>query len=157
MMSLVAAFIFSTGLLAQEKTEVSILVKKDGKVVKDTTYLFDDASEAKHAMKMMEIMSGDEPHMEHVKYNYTTAHSGSGHSKAMVFISEDGETTEITEFHGDSLVWVSEEDGAHAHGKKVIVMKSKDGSTFDILLDEDSEGGDVVKKKEVRVGVSSDE
>jgi len=156
-LSIAASLILSTGLLAQEQTEVSILVKKDGKVVKDTTYLFDDAAEAKHAMKMMEVMSGDEPHMEHVTYNYSTKHVGSGHSKAMVFISEDGETTEITEFHGDSLVWVSEEDGGHAHGKKVIVMKSEDGSTFDILLDEDSEGGDVVKKKEVRVMVSGDE
>jgi len=156
-LSIAASLFLSTGLLAQEQTEVSILVKKDGKVVKDTTYLFDDAAEAKHAMKMMEVMSGDEPHMEHVTYNYTTAHVGSGHSKAMVFISEDGEKTEIKEFHGDSLVWVSEEDGAHAHGKKVIVMKSADGSTFDILLDEDYEGGDVVKKKEIKVMVSGDE
>ena len=142
---------------------MSIKVTKDGKVVKDTTYQFDDASEAKHMMQMMEVMSGDEPHM---------AHAGSGHSKAMVFISEDGETTEITEYHGDSLVWVTEEesDGKHvkvmkykidegegAHGKKVIIMKSEDGTTFDILVDEDSEGGDVVKKKEVRVVVSGDE
>ena len=156
-LSIAASLILSTGLLAQEQTEVSILVKKDGKVVKDTTYLFDDAAEAKHAMKMMELLSGDEPHMEHVTYNYTTAHAGSGEAKTMVFISKDGEKTEIKEFHGDSLAWVSEEDGAHAHGKKVIVMKSEDGSTFDILLDEDSEGGVVVKKKEVRVVVSGDE
>ena len=136
---------------------MSIKVTKDGKMVKDTTYQFDDAAEAKNAMKMMELMSGEELHKEHVHYNYTTAHTGSGHSKTMVFISEDGETTEITEFSGDSLVWVSEEDGAHAHGKKVIVMKSEDGNTFDILIDEDMEGGDVVKKKKVKVVVSSDE
>jgi len=171
-LSIAASLFLSTGLLAQEQVEVSIKVTKDGKVVKDTTYQFDDASEAKHAMKMMEVMSGDEPHMEHVTYNYTTAHAGSGHSKAMVFISEDGETTEIKEFHGDSLVWVTEEEvdgdhvkvmkykineGDHAHGKKVIVMKSEDGNTFDILVDEDYEGGDIVKKKEVRVMVSGDE
>ena len=45
---------------------------------------------------------------------------------------------EITEFSGDSNVWVTEEDG-DTHGKKVIVMKSEDGNTFDILVDEDSE------------------
>ena len=171
-LSIAASLILSTGLLAQDQIEMSIKVKKDGKLVKDTTYLFDDADEAKHAMKMMEIVSGDEPHMEHVTYNYTTAHKGSGEAKTMVFISEDGETTEIKEFHGDSLVWVSEEEvdgehvkvmkykideGVHAHGKKVIVMKSDDGSTFDILVDKDYEGGDVVKKKEVKVVVSSDE
>ncbi len=171
-LSIAASLILSTGLLAQEQIEMSIKVKKDGKLVKDTTYLFDDADEAKHAMKMMEIVSGDEPHKEHVTYNYTTTHAGSNHSKAMVFISEDGETTEITEFSGDSAVWVTEEehDGKHvkvmkykideggdAHGKHVIVMKSDDGSTFDILVDEDYEGGDVKKKKEIKVVVSSDE
>ena len=136
-LSIAASLFLSTGLLAQEQIEMSIKVTKDGKVVKDTSYQFDDAAEAENAMKMMELMSGDELHKEHVTYNYTTAHSGHGEAKTMVFISEDGKTTEISEFHGDSLVWVSEEDGAHAQGKKVIVMKSKDGSTFDILLDED--------------------
>jgi len=171
-LSIAASLILSTGLLAQEQIEMSIKVKKDGKLVKDTTYLFDDADEAKHAMKMMEIVSGDELHKKHVTYNYTTTHSGSNHSKAMVFISEDGETTEITEFSGDSLVWVSEEehDGKHvkvmkykidgeddSHGEKVIVIKSADGNTFDILVEKDCEGGDVVKKKEIKVVVSGDE
>jgi hypothetical protein len=171
-LSIAASLILSTGLLAQDQIEMSIKVKKDGKLVKDTTYLFDDADEAKHAMKMMEIVSGDEPHMEHVTYNYTTAHTGSGEAKTMVFISKDGETTEITEFSGDSAVWVSEEEldgkhvkvmkykidkGDHAHGKKVIVIKSGDGNTFDILVDEDYEGGDVVKKKEIKVVVSGDD
>ncbi|MCK5691376.1 MAG: hypothetical protein KAI08_00965 [Bacteroidales bacterium] len=158
-LSIAASLILSTGLLAQDQIEMSIKVKKDGKLVKDTTYLFDDADEAKHAMKMMEIVSGDEPHKEHVTYNYTSAHSGSGETKTMVFISEDGETTEITEFSGDSAVWVTEEkhDGKHPHGKHVIVMKSDDGSTFDILVDEDYEGGDVVMKKEIKVVVSGHE
>ncbi len=158
-LSLAASLILSTGLLAQDQIEMSIKVKKDGKLVKDTTYLFDDADEAKHAMKMMELISGDEPHMKHVTYNYTTAHTGSGEAKTMVFISKDGETTEIKEFHGDSLVWVTEEevDGKHAHGKKVIVMKSEDGNTFDILVDEDDEGGDIEKKIKIKVVVSGDE
>ena len=156
-LGLAASLILSTGLLAQEQVDVSIKVKKDGKVIKDTTYQFDDASEAKHAIMMMEVLSGDEEHMENVHYNYTTAHSGSEHSKAMVFISEDGETTEIKEFHGDSLTWVSEGDSPHKHGKKVIVMKSDDGNTFDILVDEDSEEGDIVRTKEIKVMVSDDE
>jgi hypothetical protein len=137
-LSIAASLFLSTGLLAQEQIEMSIKVTKDGKVVKDTTYQFDDAAEAKNAMKMMELMSGDELHKEHVTYNYTTAHSGHGEAKTMVFISKDGETTEISELHGDSLVWVTEEEH---DGKKVIVMKS----------------GDVVKKKEIKVMVSSDE
>lgn len=127
-LSFAASLILSTGLLAQEQIEMSIKVTKDGKIVKDTTYLFDDTEEAKHAMKMMEIVSGDEPHKEHVTYNYTTSHTGSGEAKTMVFISEDGETTEITEFSGDSNVWVSEEE---VDGKKrevkVVVSGDEDG------------------------------
>ena len=65
-LGLAASLILSTGLLAQEQVDVSIKVKKDGKVIKDTTYQFDDASEAKHAIMMMEVLSGDEEHMENV-------------------------------------------------------------------------------------------
>ncbi len=141
-LSIAAALFLSSGLLAQEKTEVTVKLKKDGKVVIDTTYLFDDMDEAKHALEMMDLVSGDDIHKEHIHYNVTSAHAGSGEAKTMVFISEDGETTEITEFSGDSNVWVTEEDG-DTHGKKVIVMKSEDG--------------DVVKTKEVKVIVSGDE
>ena len=115
--------------MAQDKTEINIQVKKDGKVIKDTTYQFEDETEAKHAMKMMEILSGEEKHMEH--FNYTTSHSGEGHSKAMVFISEDGEKTVIKEIHGDSMVWVDKE-GDHGCVKKknikVIVSGDEEGS-----------------------------
>jgi len=156
-LSIAAVFILSAGLLAQDKVDVSIKVKKDGKVIQDTTYQFDDASEARHAMMMMEVLSGDDDHMENVHYNISSAHGGSGHSRAMVFISEDGDVTKIKEHSGDSLVWVSEGEDLHAHGKKVIVMKSDDGNTFDILVDEDHVGGDIVREKELKVVVSGDE
>jgi len=87
-LSIAASLILSTGLQAQEQIEMSIKVTKDGEVVKDTTYLFDDASEAKHAMKMMEVLSGDDEHMESIHYNYTSAHSGHGKAKTMMFISD---------------------------------------------------------------------
>lgn len=171
-LSIVASIMFSAGLMAQEQTEVTIQIKEDGKVVQDTTYQFDDADEARHAVKMMEVLSGHNEGMEHVTYNYTSAHPGSSHSKAMVFISEDGETTKIEEFHGDSLVWVSEEEmegdhvkvmkykmkeGERPHNEHVIVMKGEDGNTFDILVEEDREEGDIVREKQIKVIVSSDE
>ena len=134
--------VFGMSLMAQEKTEVTVQVKKDGKVVKDTTYQFEDEAEAKHAIQMME------------HHEYTMAHSGEGHSKAMVFISEDGKKTEIKHLDGDSLVWISEDD--HPHGEYVVIVKSGDGETFDILIDEDEDGKTVVKK-EVTVIVSGDE
>lgn len=173
-MSLLAAFIFSAGLLAQEKTEVSIQVKKDGKVVKDTTYQFDDAADAKHVVKMVEVMSGMDEDMEKVHYNYSMAHKDGKHANAMVFISEDGEKFDIKEMHGDSLVWVTEgEDGEHVkvmkykmkegegphmehmHGEKVVVMKKGDGETFDIWVEKDGE--ESKKGKRVKVVVSGDE
>ena len=103
-LGIAASLLRTAGLLAQEQVEVSVKVTKDGKVVKDTSYQFDDASEAKHALKMMEVLSGEVEHMEHV-----------------------------------------------------IIKKSKDGKTFDVLVDEDLEGDDVIKKKEVRVMVSDDD
>jgi hypothetical protein len=174
--ALVLTFIFSAGLTAQETT-VSVNVKKDGKVVKDTTYSFEDAAQAEHALMMMDMMGGDDEHMMKVHKSMSESHEG--HSKTMVFISEDGKTTEITGMDGDSLVWISEgehhgehhgenvkvikykieSDGEHDHGKHVVVVKSGDGETFDILIDEESEDedGNIVKTKEVKVIVSSDD
>jgi len=123
--SLSLAFVFGMSLMAQEKTEVTVRVKQDGKVLKDTTYQFEDEAEAKHAIQRME------------HYNYTMAHSGEGHSNAMVFISEDGKYTEVKHLEGDSLVWISEDD--HPHGENIVIIKSGDGETFDILIDEDED------------------
>ncbi len=104
---LVLTFVFSTSLSAQETT-VSVKVKKDGKVVKDTTYSFEDEAQAEHALMMMDMMGSE---------------------------------------------------GEHHHGKKVVVVKTCDGETFDILIDEEGEDedGNIVKTKEVKVIVSSDD
>jgi len=146
--ALVLTFIFSAGLSAQETT-VSVKVEKDGKVVKDTAYSFEDAEQAEHALMIMDMMGGDDEHMMKVH-------------KSM-------------EMSGDSLVWVSEgdhkgedvkvikykikSDGEHDHGKKVVVVKTGDGETFDILIDEEGEDedGNIVKTKEVKVIMSSDD
>ena len=157
-LSLVAALLFSTSLMAQETTEVTIKVTKDGKVVKDTTYVYDDDTKAKHAVKMMEVMSGDEKNM--MKYNYTVTSEGDKGVNKMIFISEDGEKTEIKEIHGDSMVWISEEDadGKDPHGEHVIVMNKGDGETFDIFIDKgEFEEGKEGEKKRVKVVVSGDE
>ena len=148
--SLSLTFVFGFTLLAQETTEISVKVKKDGKVVKDTTYQFEDEAEAKHAMQMMEILSGEEKHMEH--FNHSSAHSGEGHSKTMVFISEDGEKTVIKEVHGDSLVWTEEGENDCVKKKKikVVVSGDEDGSwtvESDELAEEDEVKVEVIEKK----------
>ena len=146
----IAALLFSGGLMAQE-TSVTVKVEKDGKVVKDTTYTFEDEKQAEHALKMMDIICSDDEHM--MKVHKSMAEHHGEHSKTMVFISEDGKTTEIKEMDGDSLVWITEGeqngdhvkvmkykvDGDEAHGKHVVLVKSGDGETFDILIDEEFE------------------
>lgn len=161
---LMISLLFPAFLNAQE-TLVSVKVKEDGKVVKDTTYKFEDAEQAEHALMIMDMIGSDDDHIMKVHKDMSQAHAG--HSKTMVFISEDGKTTEIKEMDGDSLVWISEGedcdhkenvkiikykvDGDESHGKKVVVVKSGDGETFDILIDEEGEA------KEVKVIVKSDD
>jgi len=172
-LAIITAFIFTSGLSAQETT-VSVKVKKDGKVVKDTTYSFEDEVQAENALKTMEIMcSGDEHMMEIHK---TISENCGGKATTMVFISEDGKTTQIEETSGDSLVWITE--GEHQgddvrvikykvdgeddlNGEHVVVVKSDDGETYHIFINEESEddidGEKTVKTKEVKVIISSDE
>lgn len=157
-MGLMAAFILSAGLMAQEKTEVSIQVKKDGKVVKDTTYTYDDPAEAKHVWKMVEVMSGMDADMEKGHYNYTMAHSDGKHANTMVFISEDGEKTKIKEMHGDSLVWISEGDEGEGKRVKVIVSGDEKGtwtavSADDADLDENKNVFHISEDDDVKVEV----
>jgi hypothetical protein len=149
---LLTAFLFTVALKAQ--TTVTVQVKEDGKMVKDTTYRFENAGEAEQAVEMMEI-----------------AGHGGNRTKAMVFISEDGKKTEIKEITGDSLVWVSEGDhdgkhvkvmkykfeGDNADGKHVMIMKSGDGENFDILIDEDGDDPMIKEKKNMKVIVSEGE
>ena len=147
LLSIAASLFLSAGLLAQEQVEVSVKVTKDGKVVKDTTYQFDDASEAKHAMKMMEVMSGDDEHMEYITKKYTSAHSGSGEAKTMVFISEDGEKTEIKEIltelideyierHKETLDLLSRPEWVEAISRgKAEVESGAKGKSLDELAD----------------------
>lgn len=169
LLTVVMAVILPAGLMAQEKTEVTIQVKKDGKVIQDTTYKFNDADDANQVIKMLGVMLGDE---EHGAYNYTATMSEDIQPGKMVFVSRDGEKTVVKEISGDSLTWVSEGESDDDHvkvlkyrvkgddesqGEHVIVMKSEDGESFDILLDEDVDNGDADIEKKVTVVVSGDE
>ena len=107
-----ALFFFSAVLLAQEKTIVSIQTIRDGEVVLDTTYRFEDVKKAEHALELLEIMS----------------HEPGDHTKTLVVVTEDGKKTKIKEIESDSLVWVSEDE---CDGKHVKIMKVK--------VDEDGE------------------
>lgn len=124
-----------------------MLVKKNGKVIKDTTYQFENAAEARHAVKMMEILSGNDEKM--MKYNFSSDSDNEEHTHAMVFLSEEMDENEGTEFHGDSHVWISEEehDGEHV---RVIKREKKDGETIEIIIDKDKDGSWHVDSKELK-------
>jgi len=169
LLSVAMAVVLPAGLMAQGKTEVTIQVKKDGKVVKDTTYQFNDADDAIQVMKMMGVMLGDEGDIAH---NYSATMSEDIQPGKMVFVSRDGEKTVVKEIRGDSLAWVSEGEPGdddvkvlkyrvkgddESQGEHVIVMKSEDGKTFDILLDKDIDNGDANVEKKVTIVVSGDE
>jgi len=161
LLSFVMAVILSAGLMAQEKTEVTIQVKKDGKVIQDTTYQFNDAEDANQVMKMLGAMLGDEEHLGHGDYNYTATMSEDIQPGKMVFISKDGDKTVVKEIAGDSLVWVSEGESDDDHVKvlkyRIEGDDESEGDHVIIMKSEDVDSGDADIEKEVTVVVSGDE
>jgi len=144
-------------LFAQEKIEVSMKVIKDGKVVKDTTYVFDDAKKAKHAVHMFDAIASkkldihmsdsDDHHMEFIHKEGNEMK----HDKHVVFISEDGKKVKKTE--GCNYTWVSKGDGE----EKVIVMKMDHDSDGHMYVTSDEEDGNVrVIVKELKDGDCED-
>jgi len=114
-LGLALAFVFSTSLIAQDKTEVSVQIKKEGKVIMDTTYQYNDDAEAKHAVKMMEIISED-----------------CNHSKEMVFISEE-------ELDGDNVKVIKKKimTGEHQHEEievNKIIEEHGDGENVEVIV-----------------------
>jgi hypothetical protein len=168
LIGLVAIFFLSGTLLAQEQTKVTVRIEKDGKVVKDTTYQFENDTDAEHAVRMMEMLSGEG--LKEMEYNVTMSGSDDDENTTMVFISRDGKKTEVTGLEGDSLVWVSEggdEEGdvkvmkykvnSTGEGEHVVVVTSGSGGTYEVVIDEDEDGGPVTVEKRVKVIVTEDE
>jgi len=109
---MVAAFLFSIALSAQQAT-VKVRVEKEGKVVKDTTYQFDDAEQAEHAVKVMEVMSEHEEHL--MKHEFESGDHPHGEH---VMVIKSGNEEDIEVHVG--------EDGDCGHKKKIKVMVSED-------------------------------
>jgi len=129
---IISALFFSMGLLAQQTT-VSVKIEKDGQVVKDTTYTFEDEIQAKHALKVMDIMSGD---------------------SLLWFSAEehDGDHVKVMKYR-------VEENGDEDDGQQVVIVKSSGDETHNIVIEKEIEikgDGDKVAKKEIKVIVSED-
>jgi hypothetical protein len=166
---LLVLFFLASVSIAQEQTEVTVHIEKDGKVVKDTTYKFESDDDAENAVRVFEALSGEG--LKEMEYNYSMTLPDEAEGRAMVFISKDGKKTEIKEMEGDSLVWVSEgadtdgpkvikykvETSNDGEGEHVVVVTSDSGGTFDVMIDEDEEGDAVTLEKRVKVIVTEDE
>ncbi len=117
---IIPALLLGSILAAQDKAEIKIRIIKDGEVVKDTSYTYDDITKAKHAIHMLDMMASDDIPME--KKHMKLMSMDDAGDKKIVFISEDGATHEI---HGDGVKWVSStacEDGDSA---KTYIVKVK--------------------------------
>jgi hypothetical protein len=120
---------------------------------------------------MLGIMLGDEEHLGEGAYSYSATMSEDIQPGKMVIVSRDGEKTVVKEINGDSLIWVSKGESDDVNVKvfkykirgddesqdqHVIVMKSEDGESFNIISDEDVDNGDTDAEKEVTVVVTGD-
>ncbi len=145
-------------LSAQETTEVSVKVTKDGKVVKDTTYTFDDVKEAKNAVHMLEAMESDDLDLYFTDSNKHDIHMDKDgnikkHAKHVVFISEDGQKVEKVDGSNMKVIVKEIEDGDFAGGKKkvmkkeiIVISDSEEGEDIEwtIIEDEDGENVEVI-------------
>ena len=113
---LALTLVFSTSLFAQEKTEVSVKIKKEGRVIMDTTYQYDDDADAKHAVKMLEIFSENDEEVFDIFIDEEDESGEKNRKKRVKVIVSDDE-------HGN---WIAKEE-EHVHGDnvEVIVIKKK--------------------------------
>jgi hypothetical protein len=135
-LAIAAVLICSVSLSAQQTT-VKVRVETEGKVVTDTTYEFDDPGQAKQAMELLELMSGDEDHMVKVRKEVVEHHGDQASKNVIVHVD------------GDSLVW-EDEGGMHFHGEHVVVMKTGDDDSYEFLISDDPG----CEKKHVKVIVT---
>ena len=162
--AVIMALFVANPLQAQEKTEVTVKITKEGKVVKDTTYQFDNEDQAEKMFNLMEILGKEGEH--EFSYEYKMAYSGGDHKSAAVFITRDGEKTEIKEISADSLVWIMKEDGdgehVHVirkgvalpdtlHGEHVIISKAGDPEkkVIKVSVSEDGKGNWTIESEEM--------
>ena len=108
---------------------MTLQVKKDGKVVRDTTFEFKDADRADHAIQVMEILSGD---------------PGALHGDSMVWIEEDGDEEQHVKIIKKKMKVVEEDGEEKEAGEKkrikVIVSEDEKGSWH--VIEEREEGID---------------
>jgi hypothetical protein len=136
---LISLLILSAGVFAQEKAELTVKITKNGEVLQDTTYSYENIEQAQHALKMLEIMGDNDLHSTHLK---AMSMDGAPHKK-MVFISEDGA---VHEFSDEGMTWVSNEseEGASSEKKYKIMIKEGSEGDKDVLHFDGEEGENII-------------
>ena len=117
--------VFSLNAQEEKKSEIHVKIEKDGKVVKDTTYLVDEDANTEIASKILDMSFGENSHK--------------GEHRVMAFDSGDGEFREFHSKDGDM------------HAKHKVMMKEmhegENGHVF--VTTEEGEDGEmtvIVKK-----------
>lgn len=119
---------FSLNAQDEKKSEIHVKIEKDGKVVKDTTYLVDEDANTEIASKILDMSFGENFHK--------------GEHRVMAFSSDDGE---LLKFHS--------KDG-DMHAKHKVIMKEmhegESGHMF-VTTEEGKDGEMTVIVKEIKM------
>ncbi len=116
---------FSLNAQEEKKSEIHVKIEKDGKVVKDTTYLVDEDANIEVASKILDMSFGENFHK--------------GEHRLMAFASDDGE---LHEFH-------SKDGDMHAKHKVMMKEMHEGESGHMFVTTEEGEDGEmtvIIKK-----------
>ncbi len=140
--SLFAFFILNAQ--EEKKSEIHVKIEKDGKVVKDTTYLVDEDTDTKVASKILDMTFGENMHHREGLRTFSSE-DGAFYE----FHSKDGKMTAkhkvmMKEMHEgeDGHVFITTEEGED--GEKIVIVKK-------INIDEDGEHTWTNKEKNVYI------
>ena len=135
---------FSLNAQEEKKSEIHVKIEKDGKVVKDTTYLVDKDTDTKLASKVLDMTFGE--NMGQGEGNGTFSFEDSGFYE---FHSKVGKMTPkqevmIKEIHEgeDEQVFVTTEEGED--GERIVIVKK-------IKIDNDGEHIRTNKEEKVSI------
>lgn len=147
---LTSCFLITAAVTAQEKAEVTVTIKNDGEVVKDTTYSYDNIQQAEDALHILDVMNREElKHLEHADNMHVKVKKiDADDEEEMIFISKEGE---ITELKGDgSKIWISGKDEMEKENVKVFKVETDEEGEEHVIIHEpgdDDEAIEVIIKK----------
>lgn len=166
LLSVFSALLIGTLLIAQDKAEISVRITKNGELLKDTTYTYDDPQKAEDAIALIaKLGSGD--------IDSEMMESANRLHKKMIFISDDGDIdtldndlqllsiTSSEEGESGKVYTVKRIGNAHAHTHtfisdddteaQLVTVNEDDGKIEVIIRNTEDEKLEHVHKKNKKV------